>query len=229
MSALPRVLLVNPRITSRRSARFPLSLLQLAAALEGRYACRIVDGNVEGGYLQRIGQLLRDERYAAVGVTVMGGPQVQSGIDVSNVIRQASPGTPIIWGGYFATLYPDTALNASYVDYAVRGSGETTLIELLDALRSGEDTAIAAVRGVAFKRGGAVVRNPERPFAVQPQPPLPYDLLGDPRSYLARTFLGRRTAAHQASVGCRTTITPWLRSMSTDLSPSARASRSPSV
>jgi tRNA A37 methylthiotransferase MiaB len=32
---------------------------------------------------------------------------------------------------------------------------------------------------------------------------LPYELLGDPRAYLARTFLGKRTAAHQAAIGCR--------------------------
>ena len=32
---------------------------------------------------------------------------------------------------------------------------------------------------------------------------LPYDLLGNSRTYLARTFLGRRTAAYQAALGCR--------------------------
>jgi hypothetical protein len=32
---------------------------------------------------------------------------------------------------------------------------------------------------------------------------LPYEKLGDPRRYLTRSFLGARTAAHQASVGCR--------------------------
>jgi hypothetical protein len=32
---------------------------------------------------------------------------------------------------------------------------------------------------------------------------LPYHLLGDPRAYLAHTFLGRRTVGHQAALGCR--------------------------
>ncbi len=204
MMQLPQLLLINPRITSRRSARFPLSLLKLAGALESRYSCRIVDGNVDGSYLETTRQLLHEEQFAAVGVTVMGGPQVRSGIEVSTTIRQASPTTPIIWGGYFPTLYPDTALNACYVDYIVRGAGEATLVELLDAIRTGDDAAIEAVRGMAWKQGGRVVRNPDRPFEIEgQQAPLPYDLLGDPRIYLARTFLGRRTAAHQASVGCR--------------------------
>ena len=36
-------------------------------------------------------------------------------------------------------LYPDTALNAKYVDYVVRGQGEDTLLELIDALRGKRD------------------------------------------------------------------------------------------
>ncbi|MGC1459136.1 MAG: radical SAM protein [Steroidobacteraceae bacterium] len=204
MTQLPRLLLVNPRITSRRSARFPLSLLKLAGALQSRYACRIVDGNVDGSYLQTTRRLLGAEQFTAVGVTVMGGPQVRSAIEVSTIIRQAAPATPIIWGGYFPTLYPDTALNAPYVDYAVRAVGESALVELLDAIRAGDEAALESVRGIAWKRGGRLVRNPDRHMEVRGQEaPLPYDLLGDPRIYLARTFLGRRTAAHQASVGCR--------------------------
>ena len=204
MSARPKLLLVNPRLTSRRSARFPLSLLQLAGALQGRYDCQILDGNVRGDYLDTLARRLHAERFTAVGVTVMGGPQVRSGIDVSGLIRRAAPDTPIIWGGYFPTLYPQTALNADYVDYVVRGAGETALGELLDALRAQDEAALARVRGIAWKRAGRVVRNAERPFAMHAEPvSLPYELLGDPRIYLARTFLGRRTAAHQASVGCR--------------------------
>ena len=47
MSPPRSVLLVNPRITSRRKARFPLSVLTLAGSLEGQYESAIVDGNVE--------------------------------------------------------------------------------------------------------------------------------------------------------------------------------------
>jgi anaerobic magnesium-protoporphyrin IX monomethyl ester cyclase len=90
------------------------------------------------------------------------------------------------------------------VDYAVRAGGEAVLAELLDALGTGSEAAIKAVRGLAWKRDGQIVRNPDRPFEVPRSPaPIPYELLGDPRRYLARTFLGRRTVAHQASVGCR--------------------------
>jgi anaerobic magnesium-protoporphyrin IX monomethyl ester cyclase len=200
----PRVLLINPQITSPRSARFPLSLLALAGSLDRNYACRVIDGNVDRGYLTTIRDALATDSFAAVGVSVMGGPQIQTAIETSRQIRASAPQTPIVWGGYFPTLYASTAMNAAYVDYAIRGPGETTLAELLGALRTPQPQGLAAIRGLTWKHEGQVVHNADRaPEDRRTAEILPYDLLGDPRAYLARTFLGRRTAAHQASMGCR--------------------------
>jgi anaerobic magnesium-protoporphyrin IX monomethyl ester cyclase len=199
-----QILLINPTITSRRSARFPLSLLALAGFLEGRYRCRIIDGNVDRGYLATIRRAVSEQRFAAVGVTVMGGPQVQSAIHASLTVRAAAPTTPIIWGGYFPTLYTSAAVNAPYVDYAVRGPGEATLAQLLQALDSGETDSLGSIEGLSWKRSGEAVRNPDRAFTGHRTASLlPYDTLTDPRSYLAKTFLGERTAAHEAALGCR--------------------------
>jgi radical SAM superfamily enzyme YgiQ (UPF0313 family) len=203
VSTRPRVLLVNPRITSRRRARFPLSLLALAAQLEEHYDCKIIDGNIDNAASQVI-DILSSEPCAAVGLTVMGGPQVRPAIEVSTAVRALSPHTPIIWGGYFPSLYPDAAINAVYVDYAVRGQGEATLLALLDALggRSGAD--LAAIDGLTFKRDGTIVHNRDAVFLPPlPHVRLPYEKLGDPGQYLVKTFMGRRTTAHQAAVGCR--------------------------
>jgi len=30
---------------------------------------------------------------------------------------------PIVWGGYFPSLYTDASLNAGYVDFVVKGQG----------------------------------------------------------------------------------------------------------
>ena len=199
-----RILLINPTMTSRRSARFPISLLALAGSLDGHSAGRIIDGNVDREYLATIRRALHEQSFDAVGVTVMGGPQVRSAIDTSLTVREVSPATPIIWGGYFPTLYPNVALNAAYVDFVVRGQGEGTLPALLDAIGVGDPGGFASVEGLSWKRAGELIRNPDRAFADRrPDTLLPYDSLGDPRAYLARTFLGQRTAAHQAALGCR--------------------------
>ncbi|NID15933.1 B12-binding domain-containing radical SAM protein [Luteibacter yeojuensis] len=203
MSSSPNTLLVNPTITSRASARFPLSLLHLSAALDRDGTSRIVDGNVDRDVVGATLQALERERFDAVGISVMGGPQMAPSIAVSEAIRERHPHLPIVWGGYFPTLYTDTALSAPYVDYAIRGQGEESLPELLAALgRPGRD--VSRIGGLSWKRDGVAVHNPNRRFSLGDSGiVLPYDKLGDPRRYLARTFLGRRTAAHQAAIGCR--------------------------
>src|SRR4051794_18708020 len=109
--SVARVLLVNPAITSRSRARFPLSLMSLAAALEPDYDAQLLDGNVDDDAPNTAAALLRDGNFLAVGITVMGGPQVATAIELSRAVRAARPDLPIVWGGYFPSLYPEVALN----------------------------------------------------------------------------------------------------------------------
>jgi anaerobic magnesium-protoporphyrin IX monomethyl ester cyclase len=197
------LLLVNPVITSRRRARFPLSIMTLAAAVAHRNDCTLVDGNVERDTVRRALEVVRDADLEAVGLTVMGGPQVAAAIELSRAIRAERPGLPIVWGGYFPSLYPDAALNNDYVDYLIRGQGEETLPDLLDARARGAGD-LSHVAGLSWRRDGVVVNNPPRAFTPRHiAPVLDYGLLRDPRAYLVDTFLGARTAAHQAALGCR--------------------------
>jgi len=199
-----RVLLINPTITARRHARFPLAVLALATAIEGRYAPTILDGNIDRDFIASAVRLLGEQRFLAVGVTVMGGPQLTAAIAVSRAIRAHAPQLPIIWGGAFPTVCPAAAVNAPYVDYAVRAQGEQTLTELLDALAGGGAGALPAIRGLTFRRDGRIVHNPERPFSPAGLAHrLPYERLDNPRQYLTHTYLGTRTAGYQAALGCR--------------------------
>src|SRR5262249_45864110 len=120
MTTRKTVLLINPRMCSRKSMRLPLSLLSLGAVLEGRWDYRIIDGNVEADAARTALDALADGSGALVGISVMPGPQVAPAVAVSATIRAAHPELPIVWGGYFPTLYPDSAVNAPYVDFAAR-------------------------------------------------------------------------------------------------------------
>ena len=199
-----RVLLINPKITSHRRARFPLSLLTMAAALDDRYEVTMVDGNVESDGVAAAVRALDSGFYEAAGISVMGGPQVQTAIDVSQAIRAHSPSTPIVWGGYFPTLYPAAAINAAYVDFLVRGQGEQTLPALLGSLADPHGGDLSSIGGLTWRRGRNVIHNRDPGFsAQQPAARLPYEKLRDPGRYLPQTFLGRRTASYQAALGCR--------------------------
>ena len=80
----------------------------------------------------------------------MPGPQMVAAMETSREIRRLRPHVRIVWGGYFPSLYPDTALNARYVDYVVRGQGEDTLLELIDALRG--KRALESILGLVLQR-----------------------------------------------------------------------------
>ena len=214
-----RVLLINPRMCSRRSLRLPLSLLSLGAALEGRHEYQLIDGNMDADAAgTALAALARCGGDAVVGVSVMPGPQVGPAIAVSSSIREVYPRVPIVWGGYFPTLYPDSAINAPYVDYVVRGQGEDTLLDLVERLADAGPPAppfasaadpralatLAGIAGLTWKHDGEVRHNADRRFRPPDDfPPLPYERLEGAAGYLRPSFMGRRTAVHQAAIGCR--------------------------
>jgi radical SAM superfamily enzyme YgiQ (UPF0313 family) len=197
------VLLINPTITSHRHARFPLAVMSLSAALDGRHSSTIIDGNVDRHYIATTLNALDKGTVAAAGITVMGGPQLRSAIEVSKAIREKQPALPIVWGGAFPTVCPDAALNSAYVDYAVRAQGEDTFLELLDALRQRSESA-ESIEGLSWRRGTEIVHNRDRKFSRSSlDRMLPYEKLHNPQQYLTKTYLGRRTMGYQAALGCR--------------------------
>jgi radical SAM superfamily enzyme YgiQ (UPF0313 family) len=179
-------------------------LLSLGAVLEGRFDYQIVDGNLDPDPIGTVLAALDRAPHALAGVTVMPGPQVAPAIEISAAIRAAHPATPIAWGGYFPTLYPNAALNAPYVDYVVREQGELALLDLLDVLPAPDATSLSDVPGISWKLDGVAVHNPARGFRTpQDFPLLPYERLGDLGRYLRPSFMGTRTAVHQCAIGCR--------------------------
>jgi len=195
------IILFHPRAVKPRSRRLPLAVLALAAVLEGVEEYEIVDGNVDDDPLTSILNLIDTHNVELLGVSVMPGPQMVAGMEVSREVRRLRPHVRIAWGGYFPSIYPEATLNAKYVDFAVIGQGEDTLLELLAALR-GQRTYVS-ILGLAYKdQFGFHRTNPERPmrgpdsFPWSPFHRLPVD------KYLRPSFFGKRTAVHHASIGC---------------------------
>jgi radical SAM superfamily enzyme YgiQ (UPF0313 family) len=195
------ILLFHPRATKPRNCRLPLAVLALAAALEGREEYAIIDGNIDERPVETMLNLIDTFDVELLGVSAMPGPQMVAAMEASREIRRLRPHVKIVWGGYFPSLYPDATLNAKYVDYAVRGQGEDTLLELIDAVRG--NRPYDSIAGLSWKDGFGLHRsNGDRPmrgpdsFAWAPFHRLPV------KKYLRPSFFGKKTAVHQASIGC---------------------------
>ena len=201
------ILLINPRATRPENRRFPLSLMAVGAALPADVSWEIVDGNLPGmdvvetvsGWVEK--QRASGDPVTAIALTVMPGPQLVSAVPISKALKARFPDIPIIWGGNFGSLYPDPVLNAPCVDWLVRGQGEDSFRELLEAIDGKRDPATIA--GIAFRLPDGSHRiAPERVWRGPDELPAPAYHKIDVGQYLRPTILGRRSGVYQASIGC---------------------------
>jgi hypothetical protein len=198
------IVLFNPLSTTPGKQPLPLSVLSLAAILEGQHRWALVDGNLTVDPAAPIIELLSGatpSETTMLGVTVMPGPQLKQAVDVCRAVRRAAPHVPIVWGGYFPTQHTDTVLSSPLVDFVIRSQGEQPLFALIDAVAGRR--ALNSVAGLSWKAaGGQVVHNQAAPMApLDELPDLPYERV-DMSRYLQPTYLGRRTIAHNSSFGC---------------------------
>ena len=193
------VLLYNPRSTFSLRTPLPMSLLAIASTL-GERDVEIVDGNCEPDPVGRLIASAQRRRPAAIGVTVMPGPQLNQAVPDTRRLKAALPGVPIVWGGYFPSQHAETVLQDDAVDYCVVGQGERAFPALLDRLDHGG--ALSSIPGLVYRDAGTARNN--GPAALEPLDPLPewpYDRLPMER-YLHTHYLGRRVGAHHSSYGC---------------------------
>lgn len=181
--------------------RLPMSVLALAAVLEGRFEYNIIDANVDRDGLKALRNIFRSNPLAKIlAVSVMPGMQMLNAIRHCKIIREEFPSVKIVWGGYFPSMHTDSVVNSSYVDYVIRGQAERAFIELLSALES--KSSLDDVHNLSFRRDGVILHTPSLPIYDPNERPLfPYHRVRMD-DYALETFVGKRTMCHETSVGC---------------------------
>jgi len=199
------IVFFNPLSTTPGKQPLPLSIMALAAVVEGREPWCLVDGNVEAdpvaAIVRRFGGQRAPDSPALLAVTVMPGPQLSQAVPVCRSIRERLPHVKIVWGGYFPTQHTSTVLAGGFVDFVIRSQGEAPLLELIAALRG--DRPLSTVGSLSWKADdGSVVTNTAAPMMpLDALPEFPYERIEMDR-YIHPTYLGRRTIAHNSSFGC---------------------------
>ncbi len=157
-----KLLLVNPPYPFEECPAPPFGLMSLAAYLirEG-IDVKIEDYIVEPYSRERIREVLREFRPDAVGATAVT-MNVKKAVSILKDFRDEAPGIITMIGGPHATFDAEGMLSHSHIDYVIRGEGELTATELLDAINSGR--SIEAIKGISFKKEGTAVHNENRDF-----------------------------------------------------------------
>ena len=192
------LLLYNPKSNATGKPVLPMSLLALGAVLEGRVPYRIVDGNRES-----LDAVVDECSPSVVAMTVMPGPQLSDAVPRARALKERAPHVRIVWGGYFPTQHAPACLGAPYVDYVLRGHVDAVFLPFVEALLAGDESAVRATPGVAFRASdGRVLENPLPPLpSPEELPDYPYHRIPMDR-YARPTFMGKRTLPHHSSYGC---------------------------
>jgi radical SAM superfamily enzyme YgiQ (UPF0313 family) len=193
------IVLVNPK-SAKWKHRLPMSIMSLGAVLENRYPYEIVDGNFESDLEGKLTRTIKETNAKYLGITVMPGPQLLQAIPLTPNLKRMFPELTVIWGGYFPSLHANVVLQSGFVDFVIRGQGELSFLELIDALEG--NASWDHILGLSFLRNGEITNNPKRP-ATDPStlPPFPYHRV-DLKRYIGRTYLGTRTMTYHSSFGC---------------------------
>jgi radical SAM superfamily enzyme YgiQ (UPF0313 family) len=183
--------------------RMPLPLMAIARMVDReRFDPVIIDANVERDALDRLLQVA-SEKPILVGMSVMPGDQVPKAFESSQLLKARYPGLPVVWGGYFPSMYPESCLGTGVVDVLVKGYGEQTFSELLAHYAAGGTSAdIGGIPGTIYQRDGKMIVERKRPLQdLNRYPALPYDLVDVPR-YVAPTWHAERSMFYVSSQGC---------------------------
>lgn len=102
---------------------------------------------------EEIGQSIRNHKPDIVGISSLFTTYAGEALDVARIVKETDPRIVTIMGGTHPTLFPEHCLHSPYVDYVIRGEGETPLFELITQLKRGGPEVRSAIPGISSKNG----------------------------------------------------------------------------
>jgi len=186
-----RVLLINPpfyRFFQQKSSYFPKGLGYIASVLEKngvhvriynadcednfklffvnrtetknfkKYIARV--HNLDDLVYKEICEVIANEQPDVIGISVSTSAY-KAALNIAVLSKKISPNVKIVFGGIHPTVLPEEVLQTKLVDIVVRGEGEFTFLEIIEALENGKP--IRGILGASFVADdGSIVHNPNR-------------------------------------------------------------------
>jgi anaerobic magnesium-protoporphyrin IX monomethyl ester cyclase len=176
----PDLLLINPG----GRARIYQDLGTDLTAVEPPLWCRLIGGYVrDRGYSIEIldsealdlppaavADRVKATRPRLVAVVVFGHQpsastqQMMAAGDACRAIKQAAPDVPVVIVGGHVSALPERTLAEEAVDFACKGEGPVTMVQLLEALKAGDAADLAEVQGLVWRQGGNAIVNGPAPL-----------------------------------------------------------------
>ena len=177
-----RILLISPPTISAIKAVVgttgpPLGLAYVASMVRDEHDVKIIDSLAEDYTYKDVEQIIKKYDPDVVGITSTTS-MIPDAYTVAKIAKMHNENVKVFMGGPHVTFLPDrTFKECPYIDFIIRGEGEITTKELIDALDKGKETS--NILGLSINIGGKIRNNPPRPLIKDIDTiPIPsYDLL----------------------------------------------------
>ncbi|MCD6512045.1 MAG: B12-binding domain-containing radical SAM protein [Thermoplasmata archaeon] len=177
-----KILLLSPPTISAIKAIVgttgpPLGLAYLASMVRDGHDIHIVDSLAEDYTYEDVDRIIRSYDPDVIGITSTTS-MIPDAYTVAKMAKKHNENVKIVIGGPHVTFVPEkTFKECPCIDFIVRGEGEITFKQLIDALEKNRD--VSNILGLSINMGGKIKNNPPRPLIkdVDTIPMPSYDLL----------------------------------------------------
>jgi radical SAM superfamily enzyme YgiQ (UPF0313 family) len=153
-----KITLIQPRVGHDPSyIHEPLNLGYIAAYLKKH---GYTDVNIHIGAFEADDKIISDAADSDIVGFTATSPMIKHAKDLAGKIKGANPESLIVLGGAHASVLPENVLQDINIDVVVRGEGELTMLELVQAIE--RKTSFENIRGLSYKQGGQIIHNPTR-------------------------------------------------------------------
>ena len=179
----------------------PLAILSLGSYLE-QHGIEVEYFDERIHKKERFKELVK-KKPLLVGLSTMTCFQIKNTLSLAKLARRINPATPLVWGGTHPSMMAEQTLESGLVDFVVKGEGEQTLLELVQALQKG-NTELSDISGLGWKKNAEIIMNKDRDFLDIEDLPFPYDGKGKEilLEYVSRGGDTLENIGYESSRGC---------------------------
>jgi anaerobic magnesium-protoporphyrin IX monomethyl ester cyclase len=138
----------------------PIGLSYVAGALEKEgFEVQVLDNYLLKLPIADVQNHVKKLNPEIVGITCSSATYHKC-VETAAAIKEVTPTCKVVVGGWHPSYVPESMLQHPEIDYVVIGEGERAMVELATYITKGERAMVlGAVAGVAYKRGGKILKN----------------------------------------------------------------------
>lgn len=204
---MKKVILFHPDAEDK-TFWLPYSILSVGSALSSAgYEVILIDENIKRDKKELRKEIeikVKDnlEGCVFIGISSFIGNQIRNGLEFAKVVRGLNKEIPIVWGGWHPSVLTDITIKNDYVDFIIKGQGETSVIELANELLK-ENKDFSNINGLIYKNNGRVVKNQERVSVPRSElPKYDWSLVNFNDYMINDPAINTRTISYISSQGC---------------------------